>query len=63
MAQVCEICGKRPQTGHNVSHSNRKSSRVWNPNLQRTRALVNGAVRRVRVCTRCIRSGRVTKVA
>ncbi len=63
MAQVCAICGKRPSTGHSVSHSNRKSCRVWNPNLQRTRALLNGVVRRIRVCTRCIRSGRVTKVA
>lgn len=62
MAQVCEMCGKRPHAGHNVSHSNRKTGRVWNPNLQRTRALVDGTVRRVRVCTRCIRSGRVTKV-
>lgn len=63
MAQVCEICGKRPASGNNVSHSNRKTRRVWNPNLQRTRAVIDGVVRRVRVCTRCIRSGRVTKVA
>ncbi|UCE84696.1 MAG: 50S ribosomal protein L28 [Deltaproteobacteria bacterium] len=63
MARVCEICGKQPAHGRNVSHSNRKTSRVWNPNLQRTRAVVNGVVRRIRVCTRCIRSGRVTKVA
>lgn len=63
MAQVCEICGKRPASGNNVSHSNRKTRRVWNPNLQKTRAVINGVVRRVRVCTRCIRSGRVTKVA
>ena len=63
MAQVCEICGKRPSFGHHVSHSHRKTRRVWNPNLQRTRALVDGVVRRVRVCTRCIRSGRITKVA
>jgi large subunit ribosomal protein L28 len=58
MARVCAICGKRPSAGHNVSHSNRKTPRVWNPN-----ALLNGVVRRIRVCTRCIRSGRVTKVA
>ncbi len=63
MARVCAICGKRPSAGHNVSHSNRKTSRVWIPNLQRTRAVVNGVVRRIRVCTRCIRSGRVAKVA
>jgi large subunit ribosomal protein L28 len=63
MAQVCELCGKHPSTGHIVSHSNRKSPRTWNLNLQTTRALVNGAAKRIRVCTRCIRSGRVTKVA
>ena len=63
MARICAICGKRPSAGHNVSHSNRKTPRVWNPNLQRTRALLNGVVRHIRVCTRCIRSGRVTKVA
>lgn len=62
MAQVCQICGKGPRSGHNVSHSNRKSSRVWNPNLQRTRTRIGGTVRRIRACTRCIRSGRVTKV-
>ncbi len=63
MAQVCELCGKRPSTGNNVSHANNKTKRRFNPNLQRVRALVDGSVRRLRVCTRCIRSGKVTKVA
>ncbi len=63
MAQVCELCGKRPSTGNNVSHANNKTKRRFRPNLQRVRAVVDGATRRVRVCTRCIRSGRVTKVA
>jgi len=63
MAQVCEVCGKHPSTGHNVSHSNRKTARRWNVNLQRVRALVNGAARKLRVCTRCIRAGRITKIA
>ena len=63
MAQVCELCGKGPATGRNVSHSNKKTSRVFHPNLQRVRAKVDGVLRRIRVCTRCIRSGRVTKVA
>ena len=61
MAQICDVCGKRPSTGHNVSHSNRKSPRRWNLNLKVTRALVNGAAKRIRVCTRCIRSGAVRK--
>lgn len=63
MAQICTLCGKHPSTGNKVSHSNRKTSRRWNINLQATRALVNGVRKRIRVCTRCIRSGRVTKVA
>ncbi len=63
MAQVCELCGRRPSSGHNVSHANNKTKRRFNPNLQRVRALVDGSVRRLRVCTRCIRSGEVTKVA
>ena len=63
MAQVCELCGKRPSSGNNVSHANNKTKRRFNPNLQRVRASVDGGVRRIRVCTRCIRSGKVTKVA
>jgi len=46
---VCEICGKGPITGHNVSHANNKTNRRWYPNLQRVRAVVNGATRRLRV--------------
>ena len=63
MARVCELCGKRPSSGNNVSHANNKTKRRFNPNLQRVRASVDGSVRRIRVCTRCIRSGKVTKVA
>ncbi len=63
MARRCEICGKGPMTGHNISHAHNVSKRRFLPNLQRVRALVNGRVRRVRVCTACIRSGRVQKVA
>jgi large subunit ribosomal protein L28 len=63
MARICELCGKKPATGNNVSHANNKTKRRFNPNLQRVRARVEGSVRHMRVCTRCIRSGRVTKVA
>ena len=63
MAQVCELCGKRPRVGNHVSHANNKTKRRFNPNLQRVRALVEGTVRRIRVCTRCLRSGKVTKAA
>jgi large subunit ribosomal protein L28 len=61
MARSCEICGKHRSVGNNVSHANNKTKRVWRPNLQRVRASVNGGVRRLRVCTRCLRSGRVQK--
>jgi large subunit ribosomal protein L28 len=63
MARVCEICGKGPIAGHNVSHANNKTPRRWYPNLQRVRVVVNGAVRRMRVCAQCIKSNRVAKAS
>ncbi|NKB80995.1 MAG: 50S ribosomal protein L28 [Nitrospirales bacterium] len=61
MAFACSLCGKKRLVGNNVSHANNKTKRVFRPNLQRIRALVDGAARRVRVCTRCLRSGLVKK--
>jgi large subunit ribosomal protein L28 len=61
MAAVCEVCGKSPSWGNNVSHSERKTRRRWNPNVQRVRALVNGSPKRVHVCTGCIKSGKIVK--
>lgn len=61
MARVCEICGKGPRFGHNVSHAHNLTRAVWLPNLQRVRAKIGGGVRRVRICTRCLRSGRIQK--
>lgn len=61
MARVCAICGKRPSTGHSVSHSAVKTRRRFLPNLQRVRVLVNGAPRRLSVCTTCLSSGRVQR--
>jgi len=63
MARVCDLCGKGPMRGHNVSHAHNLTKRVWYPNLQSVRARIEGRVRRVRVCTRCIRSNRVQKAA
>ncbi len=63
MAYRCNICGKGAQAAHNVSHSNRKSRKWQHPNLQSVRAVVDGRVMRVRACTRCIRSGKITKAA
>lgn len=62
MAKECEICGKKPMTGNNVSHAHNKTRKVFNPNLQKVRAVDDkGAVRSVKACTRCIRSGAVKK--
>ena len=63
MARVCEICGKGPITGHNVSHANNKTPRRWYPNLQRVLVVANGVVKRIRVCTQCIKSNRVAKAS
>ena len=62
MAKQCDICGKRPQFGNNVSHANNRTRRRFNPNLQRVRVMSpNGATTRKKVCTRCIKSGRIVK--
>jgi len=63
MAWRCEVCGKAPHYGNVVSHANNARRRRWYPNLRRVKALVGGVRKRVRVCTACIRSGRVTKAA
>lgn len=63
MAQRCEVCGKGPAFGRNISHAHNVTPRRFNPNLQTVRAVVNGGNKRVRVCTRCIRSNKVTKAA
>ncbi len=63
MARACTVCGKAPQSGNRVSHANNKTRRRWEPNLQRVRAVVAGAHKRVMVCTSCLRSGKVTKAA
>lgn len=61
MAQVCEICGKKPLTGNTISHAHNVSRRRWNVNLREVRAVVQGTHKRVRVCTSCLKSGKVVK--
>jgi len=63
VAAVCEVCGKHPSFGMNLSHSHRRTKRRWNPNIQRVRVLVDGAPRRMSICTSCIRAGKITKPA
>jgi large subunit ribosomal protein L28 len=62
MAQRCDVCGKGPRFGNRVSHAHNVTHRRFNPNLQKVRAeLENGTRLRLRVCTRCLRSGKVAK--
>ncbi len=61
MARACDICGKSPQFGKRISHAHNVTLRRWNPNLRRVRAVVNGARKTIRVCTACIRAGKVKK--
>ena len=63
MAKSCEVCGKKPVVGRTVSHAHNVRPRRFEPNLQTVRAVVDGASKRVKVCTRCIRSNKVTKAA
>ncbi|MCK4856389.1 MAG: 50S ribosomal protein L28 [candidate division Zixibacteria bacterium] len=62
MSKVCEICGKKPMFGSNVSHAHNVTKRRFNPNLQTVRARVDGKVKKMTVCTRCLKAGKVEKV-
>lgn len=61
MARMCEICGKKPQVGNNISHAHNVTKRRFNPNLQRVKTLNNGRRKKILVCTACIKAGYVTK--
>ena len=63
MARVCDICGKGVQFGQNVSHAHNITKRRWNINLQTVHAMVAGSPKRIRVCTSCIKDGKVQKAA
>jgi large subunit ribosomal protein L28 len=52
----CDLCGKSPQFGHNVSHSKRRTNRRWLPNIHPVTITVDGEVKRLNLCTRCLRS-------
>lgn len=57
----CDICGKEVSFGAQVSHSHRRSSRTWKANVRRVKAIVNGSPKKIYACTRCLRSGKVTR--
>ncbi len=61
MAKRCDICGKGPLAGNNVSHAHNTTKRRWLPNLKKIKAKIDGQVKRICVCTQCIKSGRVVK--
>lgn len=61
MAKICDVCGKKPMFGNNVSHAKNITKRRWQPNLQSVRALVEGKPKRLTVCTSCIKAGKVIK--
>ena len=63
MARTCFICGKKAMAGHTVSHSNRKTKRRFLPNLQSVRAKIEGAIKRVMVCTKCLKANKIARVA
>ncbi|HWX42804.1 MAG TPA: 50S ribosomal protein L28 [Blastocatellia bacterium] len=63
MSKRCEMCGKTPQFGNRVSHANNRTRRRFEPNLQAVRAVISGRVQRIRVCTRCLKAGKVVKAA
>jgi large subunit ribosomal protein L28 len=63
MAKMCEVCGRGPQFGNRVSHAHNVTKRRWNVNLQRVHAVVQGSPKRIRVCTSCIKSGKIQKAA
>ncbi|HEX8984922.1 MAG TPA: 50S ribosomal protein L28 [Bryobacteraceae bacterium] len=63
MSKVCDVCHRGPLFGNRVSHAHNVSNRRWNINLQSVKAVVNGAAKRIRVCTSCLKSGKVQKAA
>ncbi len=61
MAKICVVCEKSKATGFQISHSNIKTKRKWRPNMQKIKILINGSPRRVNVCTRCIKAGKIER--
>jgi large subunit ribosomal protein L28 len=62
MAQRCDVCGKGPSVGHSVSHAHKATKRRWLPNLISMRAMIGKRAQRVRVCSRCLKGGKVAKI-
>jgi large subunit ribosomal protein L28 len=61
MSKICVVCGKAPAAGRNVSHSHRVTNRIIRPNVQKVSAVVDGTVKQINVCTKCLKAGKVTR--
>jgi large subunit ribosomal protein L28 len=61
MSKVCSVCGKAPAAGRNVSHSHRVTNRIIRPNIQRVHAIVDGSVKQINVCTKCMKAGKIVR--
>jgi large subunit ribosomal protein L28 len=61
MSKVCSVCGKHPSAGRNVSHSHRVTNRIIRPNIQKVTAVIEGSVKQVNVCTKCMKAGKITR--
>jgi large subunit ribosomal protein L28 len=61
VAAHCDVCGKSPSFGNSISHSHRRTSRRWNPNIQTVRTVVNGTPKKVNACTSCLKAGKVAR--
>lgn len=61
MSQICSVCGKKPSAGRNVSHSHRVTNRMVYPNIQQVRIVADGSVKKAKVCTKCLKAGKVTR--
>jgi len=61
VAATCDVCGKGPGFGHNISHSHRRTKRRWYPNVQRVRTMVGGTPKRLNVCASCLKAGKVVR--
>ena len=62
MSKICDVCGKKPAAGNTVSHSHKKTRRWWKPNIQKVKVSINGEIKSIRVCSNCLKSGRVKRV-
>lgn len=58
----CEFCGKGTTFGHNVSHSNKKTRRVWKPNIQKKKVVIGGITKYVKICTKCLKAGKLNEL-